>query len=416
MKSLLVISSYPKKNSTHGKSTVGVASYAKNTFQALQKNAPRKIKITVLAEKLPDDKDHIATGISVKRVWERDSFLTFPKLFKTIVSSYRSEKDIVIEFELSMFGSIFHLLPFPLFLLLLRLWGKKVTVVSHQVLSNINIISGHINISEHTITSILYTLGLKCFYTLLMLLSNKVIVFEDALKKRLSTFGSKKKISVIPHGVERFENKISKKAARKKLEIKENEFVVLCFGYLAWYKGTDLILDTVNNIRQNKRNKTLLILAGGPNPNHQDKEFYSRYTKNLTKKALESASRITGFVQQEDIPLYYSASDVVVLPYRTFMSASGPLSIAFSFKKPFLVSESLQDVIDQKDIKNALLKYRLSPKSVVFSNSNTSMAEVLSKFKKSTSLQKRLTAASAEIAKTRDWNTVGKRYYEELIH
>ena len=104
-------------------------------------------------------------------------------------------------------------------------------------------------------------------------------MFDKILKVRLKALfkTSEKKITIIPHGVEKFEEKITRKKQGKFLG-KENEFVILYFGFIAWYKGTDLLLD----IYKPQRKK--LIIAGGANPNHFDKNHYLKYLKSVGKK------------------------------------------------------------------------------------------------------------------------------------
>lgn len=418
MNKALVLTSYPKKRSVHGKTTVGVASYAKNTLLAIKKNAYKKVGLTVLAEELPDDSGYTHDGIEVKRVWKRDSFLTFPKLFLEIIKHHKEEKTLIVEFELAMFGGIIYLLPLPLFLLFIRLLGKKVIFVSHQVLPSVGEIAPHINVERDSIKASLFSLGLSIFYKMVMVLSNKIIVFEEGLKQKLSNYGDQKKIIVIPHGVEQFGNTITSASARKRLNIKSNQFVVVSFGYLAWYKGTDWLINAISEIKNNKKQLSkdiTLILAGGPNPNHIDKAYYKRYLRNLTTEAELNGITITGFVPQNDIPLYYKAADVIVFPYRTYMSASGPLSIAFSFKKPFLLAQSLSGVLHQKDMQDALAQFKVSEASLLFKDVGTELADTLTKIKRNTKLRNRLSNLSGELAKKRDWKFVGRSYYEELF-
>lgn len=417
MKNLLVISSYPKKRLVHASSTVGVASYAKNTLKALKKNAEEKISLTVLAEKLTEDGSYKHDGIVVKRIWKRNSFMAFPNLLKEILN-HRENKAIMLEFELAMFGNLIFLLPFPIFLIVLKLMGKKIIFVCHQILPNIEEIGPHINISHQSLRTTMLNVGLKFFYMTILMLTDKVIVFEEALKDKLSHFGNKKKIVVIPHGVEKFEKIPTKSVARRKLGIKPDEFVVLTFGYLAWYKGTDWILHAISILRQNKRisgKNVKLILAGGPNPNHTDKDYYKRYIQSINKEAGKNEVSVTGFVPEKDIALYYQASDIVVLPYRTFMSSSGPLSITFSFKKPFLLASSLKGVLQQNDIRKLMAKYRISEEKIVFKESNNDFAKTLQNLRRNTKLRKKVTLLSKDLAKSRNWDLIGGLYYEEIF-
>lgn len=417
MNSLVVISSYPKQKSIHGKTTVGVASYAKNTLLAIKHVAPKTTDIKVLAEKLSDDNTHTHQGIEVKRIWKRGTLSIFPRLLKEIVKNHAKTKTVVVEFELSMFGSMFNLLPFPLFLLILRAMGKKIVFVNHQVIPNITEVGPHINVSDHSLSSIIYNLGLRFFYTGILLISSKVIVFEDLLKNRLSEFGSTRKIKVIPHGVEVFNHLPTKTTARKKLGLSRSDFVIVSFGYLAWYKGTDWLIYAMSELKKTTRGKKpKLILAGGPNPNHNDKKYYTQYIEGIQRAAITNGFTITGFVEQKDIPLYYQAADILVFPYRTFMSASGPLSMAFSFKKPFLLSSPLKGVLAQDDIQKQLGSLRLSENTIVFKPNIQSFKKAIYNFRSKKQIQKKLTTLSSRLSQERNWNVVGHAYYEEIFN
>jgi glycosyltransferase involved in cell wall biosynthesis len=411
MKNITIISSYPKKNSTHGESTVGIASYAKNTLTSIQKTAHEKLSITVLAETLNNEKNYAKDRIFVKRVWKRNSLSIFPNLLKQIYKN-KSTDTVVVEFELAMFGEILYLLPFPLFLLALRLFRKKTILVLHQVVKPENL-GQYFNLSESVFNFFVLNLMLKIFYKTLLLMPHKIIVFEGELKEILSNYGETKKVTVIPHGVEKIEKGPQKKYARKKLGIKQKEFVILTFGFLAWYKGTDWILQAVEDIKKKKNNDIKLILAGGENPNHSDKKYYAKYVKNLTEKAKNIGVAITGFVPEEEIADYYKASDVIVLPYRTHMSASGPLSLAFTFKKPFLLSNSLKEVLNEEDIKPLLKENKIKPEQIIFKEFDDFSKKIMS-LKKSKKLQKKLSSLSKEISLKRSWEEIGKLYYHQF--
>lgn len=411
---LLVISSYPSKGQIHGEKVVGVASYAKNTLYSLASQY-KTIDITVLAEKLEDEEDYREKRISVRRVWTRNSFSAFPNLLREIFKKHKDTKNILIEFELAMFGDILFLLPFPILLLFLTLAGKEITIVMHQVIADINELHGHINISNKSSKASAMNFMMRTFYRILFLFSKKIIVFEEVLKDDLQPFGNKKDVVVIPHGVETIK-KIPKLIARKKLRLKKKQFVALSFGFIAWYKGTDLLIHAFRKyISNNKRNAHYkLIIAGGPNPNHLDKEFYIRYVKSITKESRAHGIRLTGFVPEKEIPFYYVSSDVIVFSYRTFMSASGPLSIAFACKKPFLISNSLKDLLKTHDIKEALSLTTLTPEDLIFSDGIT-LRKQLMRIEKNATLRKKMVEFSTKIAKMRSWKHIATAYYEQIF-
>ena len=418
-KNLLVITSYPPKSEVHGKGVVGIASYAKNTLTSLFKQ-DKNLKISVLAEKLKRDGLHEYNddGISVARVWKRGSFLTFPILLKETLKRKNNSQKILIEFELSMFGGIFTLLPFPFFLFILKILGKKTHIVLHQVVMNMDEIGPHLNITQKSLKASLYSYGMRFFYKLLILLSHEIIVFEEKLKDDLQKIGKNSKIAVIPHGVEVNQSTLSQSKARKELNIPESSFVIVVFGFLAWYKGSDFIVQTIADLKksESKLKNIHLIMAGGPNPNHMSKDFYVEYIQSIEKTAKENGITITGFVEETKINQYYQASDLIVLPYRIFMSSSGPLSLAFTYNKPVIFSESIRPYFKSVDINDALNQLRITEDDLIFKLTPESLSSLLQSFTENKEILDKLTRFSTLIGKKRSWNMITKLYYEKLFN
>lgn len=418
-KNILVITSYPSKSEVHGKGVVGIASYAKNTLTSLFKQ-DKNLKISVLAEKLKKDslREYTDDGISVARIWKRGSFLTFPILLREALKRKNDSQKILIEFELSMFGNILTLLPFPIFLFILKILGKRTHIVLHQVVMNMDEIGPHLNIAQKSLKASLYSYGMKFFYKLIVLLSHEIIVFEEKLKDDLQAIGETSKITVIPHGVEINPIELPQKSARKELGIPESSFVIVVFGFLAWYKGSDFVVQAIADLKKtNSKLKNIhLIMAGGPNPNHLSKDFYVQYIQSIEKTAKKNGISITGFVEEKKINQYYAASDLIILPYRTFMSSSGPLSLAFTYNKPVIFSEPLRPYFQSQDLKSALAQSRLTENDLIFKLTPESLLASLKLVIEQKELRIQLTRFSTLVGQNRSWNNIAKLYYEKLFN
>jgi len=404
-KRLLVISSYPPKGQTHHAKIVGVASYTKNTIDALSKDT----EITVLAEQLPlEENAYVEKNVTVKRVWKRNAFMLFPVLLKEAILYYKDTTQIIIAVELAMFGGKIQLTLLPLFIAILRLFGKEVTVVLHQVIADIEDMSGHIyTYSGWTALFLNFLIGL--YYKAMLSIASQCIVMDEVLKQRLSKFGSTKHVIVIPHGVEAFVQTPSKKAARANLGISEKSFVLLYFGFLAWYKGADVLINAFAQIPKSKRTHVKLIMAGGPNPNHMDKETYRKYIQDIEIICRRESIALIGFVPEQKIATYFSAADLVLFPYRTLMSASGPLSLAFSFGKPFLVSKEMTSLTQTKDIKDCLRKSKMTSESISIDMQKNFQAR-LSVLRQTKAALAKLTTFSKAMQNARSWSILGKSY------
>ncbi len=407
---LLVIGSYPPFGTIHDKAIVGGASYTKNTLLSIIKKATKKDitpKITVLAEELDDNTSYVDEDITVKRVWEKNNLLACWQLFKSIKNS--SAKDVLLTFEFSMFGSLLYLLPLPFLLIGIKILGKRLHVVLHQVITDASSMSGHLNIAEKGLKASVYSVLFQLFYTLITTISTSVIVFEEVLKKRL---GNKDNIVVIPHGVEKNTLSITQAEARKKLDLPLNKKIVLCFGFLAWYKGTDWITSLFAT--EKNLSDTFLIIAGGPNSNHMTKPFYKKYIADIENSYNNKNTIITGFIDEKDLPLYFIACDLALFPYRSLMASSGPLSFAFTFHTPFLLSEPLVDLAITQDFSDVLTQEGINLDDLLFSldhKAASTIKNTLSDTKKIQTLEK----FSSQIAYKRSWETIGDHYLTALL-
>ncbi len=413
MQKLVVIASYPPLGTTHDQAIVGGASYTKNTLVSMLKAAKeshQNLTITVLAEELPNSKGtYTDDGISVQRIWKKGSLTSYISLFQALKQT--QAKDVLLTFEFSMFGGIFSLLPLPLFLLALKLSGKRLSTVLHQVITSAGSMSGHLNLDATGPKTSLYSLLFVFFYRILVGFSDTVIVFEEEFKNRLSRYGNSK-IVVIPHGVESPPT-INKQTARTKLGLPKNQKIVLCFGFLAWYKGTDWIVELFAQKKEELKDISLII-AGGPNNNHMGKPFYQKYVDDLEKKTKEAGILLTGFVREEDLPLYFAASDLTLLPYRTLMAASGPLSFAFSAGTPFLLSKALLPYTQTKDFTESLKEAKISPEEISFPLTEEA-AEIIHQTLKLQSLDK-LKTLTTLLREKRSWDKIGQAYVQILTH
>ena len=399
--SLLVISTYPKKGQVYATGMGGVASFTKNTLAPL---ASRGQKIVVLANKINGKKEIYQEGnILVIRCWQRGSASLFGDLIREI-RKFREIREILIEFEFALYDGLWKTLFFPFFFLILKLWGKKTILVLHQVIFDLSQLSGHLGWKKQSLTPKVFSLGIKTFYWLMALFTNKVVVLEEEFKKRLVDLGiTQNKVEVIPHGVDIGLKPISQAKAKKALGFSPQEKIVLVFGFLTWYKGSDLILKQFKKfIKQNPKTKLRLILAGGESQTQKNKPHYQQYLKRLHRLAKSCPqAEITGFVPEEKISLYFPAADWVVLPYRTFMSSSGPLSLAITFGRPVLVSRAYSKILNTPDFKNEIKLAGLKRNDLIWQGFDQLPSKAI---------QTKIKKMVRQIRQQRNFNKLGEKY------
>jgi beta-1,4-mannosyltransferase len=162
-------------------------------------------------------------------------------------------------------------------------------------------------------------------------LADRVIIHAranlDELRGALSL--RPEKISIIPHGHYRsaYGPSMDSRTAREALGLPTAGRVYLCFGLLRPYKGIErLIGDWLSTAHGGE---DLLVIAG--------KAFDDNFLARLLDLAAGSTSIkiISGYVPDNQVPLYFSAADLVVLPFQTILT-SGSLLLAMSYGKPVI--------------------------------------------------------------------------------
>jgi glycosyltransferase involved in cell wall biosynthesis len=168
--------------------------------------------------------------------------------------------------------------------------------------------------------------------------ADKIIVHSAYIKaKLLSMFNiDSSKIEVIPHGNFNHylpETEMTKEAARSSLKLGMPDNVVLFFGAIREYKGVDLLLDAFEIICKSK-NQIKLLIAGAPDSAEVEKLYYDRI-----KEISENGNILffPEFIPSEKVSVYFTASDVVALPYKR-IDHSGVVHLAYSFAKPIIAT------------------------------------------------------------------------------
>jgi glycosyltransferase involved in cell wall biosynthesis len=135
---------------------------------------------------------------------------------------------------------------------------------------------------------------------------------------------------------------LTKQQAQQKLRI-ENKKVLLFFGYVRQYKGLMNLLEALPLILAQIPNAHLLVVG----------EFYDDprpYFDFIRLHKLEdNVTIINEYVANETVHLYYSATNLAVLPYNE-ATQSGILSIAYGFTTPVIVTDvgGLAELVDDK--------------------------------------------------------------------
>lgn len=232
------------------------------------------------------------------------------------------------------------------------------------------------------------------FQMLLMKKANKIIVHNGKLKEELITRKiPSKKIAVIPHGDYSFFTKY-----RKNLLPEKN--CILFFGRIIKYKGLEYLIKAIPLITKEIATVKLIIAGEGK---------FEEYEKLITENISKHIEVYNQFIPNYRVAELFERAELLILPYID-ATQSGPLHIAYAFKKPVIATNvgALPEVVDSG--KTGLL---VPPKDV------NALAEAIIKLLKDDKLRKEMGEnAYRKMKEEMSWDKIAEKtieVYKEAI-
>lgn len=147
------------------------------------------------------------------------------------------------------------------------------------------------------------------------------------------------KAEVIPHGhyQDVYGSAINSLEAREALELPKSGRIYLNLGMLRPYKGIERLLQVWQDNKEILAGNTILIAGQALN------EAYGRKLSEQVSE-IDGAILHANFVEDRQIYLYFSAADLVVLPFKRILT-SGSLILAMSYGKP-IIAPRLQNLTE----------------------------------------------------------------------
>ena len=161
------------------------------------------------------------------------------------------------------------------------------------------------------------------------------VYMSHEVGRELAEFTREQKCVYSPHPLfENFGARVERREACNRLGINPEVRYMLFFGLIRDYKGLDMLLDAWAKLKSaGKTDGRRLIVAG---------EFYTDkrpYTDQIERLGLaDDVILHDWFVPDEQVPLYFSAADALVLPYRT-ATQSGVTQIAYNYDLPMIATD-----------------------------------------------------------------------------
>ncbi len=164
---------------------------------------------------------------------------------------------------------------------------------------------------------------LKWFYS-----KTDNIIAPTTYVKRILKNNGLRNIEVIPTGVDfNSMKREDKKRARIQLRLKSNDKIILYFGRVSKEKNIDILIKAAKPLSAS--GFKVIIAGSGP---------YLNELISLSRRIGNRNVIFTGFVKENDIPLYYAASDLLCNPSTFETQGLVDLYAAF-YKLPILLPE-----------------------------------------------------------------------------
>lgn len=165
------------------------------------------------------------------------------------------------------------------------------------------------------------------------------ILHSHEQERQLSRLLKKKTVPALvsPHPLYQVfnNNRYTSASAREELGIPAQQRVILFFGFIRKYKGLECLLKALPLVKTYDGNILLLIVGEV----WKGERHYRRYVRMIKELGLEENTRfINRYVPNEEVEIYFKASDFVVLPYRDG-SGSGILQIAYGMDRPVVATD-----------------------------------------------------------------------------
>ncbi len=284
-------------------------------------------ELVLLTDVTPDDADitfeEEGCTITVKQCWKFNGLTNVISIAKAIKNT---QPDAVLyNLQFMKFGD--KKVPAALGLFspwVSKLMKVKTTVLLHNIMETVDLSSAGFTSNKikakafNFIGEMLTRVVLKAD-TVALTISKYVDILEDKYNAQNCV--------LIPHGTFEIPEEPS-------YELPEGPLKIMTFGKFGTYKKVEILIEAVQQVRQKTDRELEIVIAGTDSPNTPGylEAVKTKYTNvpNLT---------FTGYVEEEDVPVIFSESAMVVFPYTSTTGSSGVLHQAGSYGKAVVMPD-----------------------------------------------------------------------------
>lgn len=208
---------------------------------------------------------------------------------------------------------------------------------------------------------------------------------------------------VLPLGMNETRSAARDADLRAEWDVADDDFVVMCFGFVAPYKG----LETVLEATELAGSGFVAVVAGREHPRLAGQGYLDGLAACFGPGGrFGRGARFTGFVDDADVANCFRTADLVVVAYPQAFASSGVLAQALGYGTPVLVSPSVA-------------RLHGAPPEMVVPLDPAGMAARFRDLAADRSRLERLLAVSQPLAGGRSWPELAARHlalYEEVLH
>lgn len=284
-------------------------------------------ELVLLTDVTPDDADitfeEEGCKITVKQCWKFNGLTNVISIAKAIKNT---QPDAVLyNLQFMKFGD--KKVPAALGLFspwISKLMNVKTTVLLHNIMETVDLSSAGFTNNKikakafNFIGEMLTRVVLKAD-TVALTIGKYVDILEDKYNAQNCV--------LIPHGTFEIPEEPS-------YELPEGPLKIMTFGKFGTYKKVEILIEAVQQVRQKTDRELEIVIAGTDSPNTPGylEAVKTKYTNvpNLT---------FTGYVEEEDVPVIFSESAMVVFPYTSTTGSSGVLHQAGSYGKAVVMPD-----------------------------------------------------------------------------
>ncbi len=343
----------------------------------------------------------------VDLVWNKGVLFFIPIL----IYVFKIKPNVIhFQHEFKTYGGIGSALIFPWLIGLLRLFGFKVFVTCHLIVSKNQINANFLEsfgLANNILNKFLGKVFLFYVFRLIGIFSSAVTAHTEILRTRLvdEYKCDPKKVFTIAHGIRRIKDpdKLPKSMeVLRKHPVLKNKKLILIFGYFSPRKGYDYLIKEYKYFIENTKSKDfLLVLAGDVLPEFA---YYKKKIEALIKTSKISKSvLITGFVNGDELDELYRLAKVCIIPAVFSYNSSGALAMTLAYKKPLIVAD-VKPISEEVKSNNIGLAFDISDHN----SFATQLERILNDKKTIHSINKSLNNVTQE----RFWDVIAEKHYK----